>query len=351
MTDAVPMNSNIGKHNIVIAVADPLIHPEVSHIVAATGHGIIDAMNAEEARRVQGRGRAVVVDKAMAEQLGDSLSHPQVLFVAGDPGPIDWQRAMLVGASEAFVVPAQAPELLRALGRSAERQRRASASFGVIGASGGCGASTFAAAMARRLGEGAVLIDADPYSGGLDLLLGAEGLTGARWNDLNVSEGAFKAEDLLRALPNDDGLRVLTSARSKGALNSVDAAQVEAAIRTLQEFPHVVDLSLRMAGAIEAAGGLRYLVMVIPAELRSVAAASVVAEGLRRHQGLHLLPVVRHRGWSGLSVDEVERFIGVDVIAEIPHVAGLTKRVELGGLTDVPRALRQPIDLVLQEAD
>ena len=70
--------------------------------------------------------------------------------------------------------------------------RRGAATVAVVGGRGGAGASTLACALARDGGSSAgavMLVDADPLGGGLDLLLGAEGVPGLRWPDLAEARG------------------------------------------------------------------------------------------------------------------------------------------------------------------
>src|SRR5690349_6789560 len=74
----------------------------------------------------------------------------------------------------------------------------------VLGASGGLGASTWAAALAWRmslhLGE-CVLVDGDVCGGGLDMTCGTEHVPGLRWADLSRMRGAASCARLLAALP------------------------------------------------------------------------------------------------------------------------------------------------------
>lgn len=337
------------KNSIVVSVGDPLLHPEAMHIVAAAGQQVIDISDPAELRRIAVRCKAVVVDKHMAAELGGALGHPRVLFVAGDPGPIDWQRAFAVGASEGFVIPAQAPELLRAVGESAVVMQRSGRSIAILGASGGCGASTLAVALARELGNGAVLLDADPYSGGIDLLLGAEHLTGARWNDLSFSTGAVDGHDLQAALPQEKGVSFLTTARSKGSLEALSGAEVRVAIESLANCTVVVDASLRLPGWEEALSAVDCVAVVIPAELRAVSAAQHISAQVASLQGVRQVGIVRHRSWSGLSVAEVERLSGMDVVAEIPHATSLVKRSEMHGLSTCPGALKSAVRALTAE--
>lgn len=337
------------KTSIAVAVADPILHPEATHIVAAAGLHIIDVTTPEELRVVAMRARAVVVDKHMATELGSSLDHPHVLFVAGDPGPVDWQAACRVGAAEGFVIPAEAPELLQALGKSHPVQHQSAPSIGILGAAGGAGASTLAVGVARQC-TGATLIDADPFSGGIDLLLGAEDAVGARWNDLSLGSGVVDGGDLRQALPESNGLRFLSSVRSQGALLTVTASAVVAAVISLRTQPVVVDLSLRLPNWADVVSSLSTVVVVIPAELRAVSVARELGEKVSASQGVQAVAVVRHRGWSGLSVAEVERTAALPVIGEIAHAPSLIKSSEMAGVGACPRPLRKVVAAILKEA-
>ena len=77
----------------------------------------------------------------------------------------------------------------------------------VLGASGGLGASTWAAALARRLsthlGE-CVLVDGDVRGGGLDMTCGTEHVPGLRWPDLARLRGTTSCSRLVAALPRGE---------------------------------------------------------------------------------------------------------------------------------------------------
>lgn len=85
--------------------------------------------------------------------------------------------------------------------------------LGVVGASGGVGASTLAAACAVRAtaaGVGVVLVDGSPFGGGVDVLLGLEHEPGLRWRDLAAARGVLDGAALLGAMPAAEGCRVLS---------------------------------------------------------------------------------------------------------------------------------------------
>ncbi len=86
----------------------------------------------------------------------------------------------------------------------------------VVGASGGCGASTLTAAVCRaaaREGRTVVAVDGQPGGAGLDVVLGLDHVAGVRWPDLARLRGAVDGPDLMLRLPCSDGVAVLAHAR------------------------------------------------------------------------------------------------------------------------------------------
>ena len=82
----------------------------------------------------------------------------------------------------------------------------------VAGGRGGAGASTLACALARTAARSApaLLVDADPLGGGLDLAMGVEAAAGLRWPHLVGAEGRTDPHELTAALPAVDGVSVLS---------------------------------------------------------------------------------------------------------------------------------------------
>ncbi len=116
---------------------------------------------------------------------------------------------------------------------------RAPSALVVLGATGGAGASTLAVAVALAVGgaEGdCLLVDADPWSTGLDLGLGVPDGQGARWADVPTDTGALVADTLRACLPRVGGTYLLTGDPRDAAEPRVTAA-VHAG-RT--DFAHVV---------------------------------------------------------------------------------------------------------------
>lgn len=364
---------------LLIAISDPVIHPEVSHIAAATGCEIFDSTNPADILRLLPRAEALIIDAASAQDLHAYAQHNQVdipsreriFHVTAEPGPIDYRSALRCHAEEAFLVPSQAPELLAALGKHRLTHNhgypaKQNQCIAISGAVGGCGVSTFSAAVARTAAADGryqciSLLDLVDSSGGLDLLMGLEDTPGIRWPDLSLGEGHIDYEALDQAIPHTsyDHIGVLSQARTSVAgagclkdpvptISRVIHSIHEAATSVLgvMDCPAIfgqADHALAQLISEEAA----LVVLVVPAEIRAVAAAAGRSAELKS-AGVTPLIVLRHRSWSGLGAKEVEDILQEEVLAEIGHIHRLPKTTELQGLPQVlPRPLLQASRAVL----
>lgn len=342
---------------ILVAITDPVLHPEAIHVAAASGRRVIDTTDPAEIARHHPRVDAILVDAENAAVLSGLARRRQIYFLAADPGPVDWRTALECHAEQALVIPAQAAELLAALGREGLSTATEGMILGVTGAAGGAGVSTFAASLGRAAGPAAtpVLIDADPGAGGLDLLLGLEDSTGARWQELTLGAGAVAATDLRAALPTTpDQIRVLTGARAT-VVDSyrLTAAEVIAALTSFRQSPGLTVVDLPRGGALaeEVLEHCDTVVLLVPAEVRPVAAAAQLLSRWRAQQ-IRTSLVVRHRGWSGLDVSDLEKITRGEVIAELPTVGRLARQIEIQGLPlSLPKPLARAAEAVLAELD
>ena len=84
---------------------------------------------------------------------------------------------------------------------------------GIVGGCGGAGASTLAmlvAAGAVKRGVRTLLVDGDPWGGGLCSALSADEVPGMHWPELLQASGAINPEQLAASLPYFAGLAVLS---------------------------------------------------------------------------------------------------------------------------------------------
>ncbi|WKD56724.1 hypothetical protein CAPI_00725 [Corynebacterium capitovis DSM 44611] len=336
---------------LLVAVDDASVHPEAIHIAAATGRPIVDVGPADSLLPDYPRAYAVLLDVTFAAQTAHLPPRPGVFLVGADLADVEATAAIYPHVSGSFVLPAQAGDVLRALSALASTRplvKNRGRTIAVVGAAGGVGTSTFGAALARQAGAAhtPTLIDADRYSGGLDLLLGIEGEIGARWGEIVVGEGAVNRDDVRRALPaTKDGIAVLTHART--TVNdpyALDGATLERLITAVGGAGlTVVDAPVDLLPRVDV------VVVLTPAEVRGAAAAArLVAECAAA--GATCAMVVRHRGWSSLSAQEVERVAHTHVVAEVGNIPRLSRVVETSGLPQrLPRALARGADAVLRE--
>jgi len=86
----------------------------------------------------------------------------------------------------------------------------------VVGSRGGAGASCLAAAIAKAVQgqtERSVLVDLCDGGAGLEVLLGIESEPGARWSEIAAARGEIDGSELVSALPQWQGLPVLSISR------------------------------------------------------------------------------------------------------------------------------------------
>jgi hypothetical protein len=149
----------------------------------------------------------------------------------------------------------------------------AGAVLGVLGGSGGVGASTFAAVLALCAGR-SVLIDLDRVGGGIDVLLGIESHPGARWSGLRSGGGRIEPAALADGLPRWRGVPVL--AADTGPPSSAAVPAVLDAARSLGTV--VLALPRERSPVRDAAVSRCGLtVLVIRGDVTGVTAAGAVA--------------------------------------------------------------------------
>jgi secretion/DNA translocation related CpaE-like protein len=182
-----------------------------------------------------------------------------------------------------------------------------------------------------------LLVDADPWGGGLDLLLGAERSDGLRWPELTGLRGRVAGDALVAALPEVDGVAVLAAARDAAAPIPETALTAVMEAGRSAGVPLVVDLPRPgppgedgPATAVLAEADLA--VLVVPARLRAAAAARLLVAGIPGQPPspwaaaqLVVRPVA-----GGLSRTDVAEVVGRPVIAELPHDRSVTPRGERG---------------------
>jgi secretion/DNA translocation related CpaE-like protein len=323
------------SNGILALVGDAAIRDDVDRVAAAAGLPVVHASD-PSSRKVWTAAAAVLLDVAAARRCAHRALPRRgrvVLLVRSEPRATDFQAAIAVGAQHVITLPAHDAALMAELSDAAEASRdtgRRGAVVGVIAGRGGAGASVFATALAQTSPD-ALLIDADPWGGGIDLVLGSEGETGLRWPDVAMQGGRLSYTALRDALPQRRGVSVLSGSRT-GC--DIDAAPLGAVIDAGSRGGATVicDLPRRSTGAVETVLEAADLVVVMaPADVRSCAAAAAIVpwvSAVNPNAGV----VVRGPSPGGLRSADVAKIVGLPLLAAMRAQPGVADALERGGL-------------------
>ncbi|MRH90476.1 hypothetical protein GFY24_24035 [Nocardia sp. SYP-A9097] len=274
----------------------------------------------------------------------------------------EWFRTGTAGSGESGGTTGRSDFSALVPGGVTAAQRAASTARGVSGAVekgapgvragfGGPRAGARGGFAGDRSRTNTLLVDAAPYGGGIDLLLGLEQAPGLRWPDLVIEDGRVSAAALHDALPGIGGTAVLSCGRGMAAMELAPVA-VRAVVEAGRAAGDLVvcDLSAeRGPYTDEILDAADLVVLVVPARLRTIAAAESVAGYLTRRNP-HVRLLVRGPSPGGLRGREISEVLALPLLAALPPQPGLAERLERGGLTIRRRGpLRTAADLVLTE--
>ncbi|HEX5018795.1 MAG TPA: septum site-determining protein Ssd [Actinomycetes bacterium] len=264
--------------------------------------------------------------------------------------PDVWRRLMAFGVEHIVELPMGAPWLYQRLGRSLDGDP-GNDLLVVLGAVGGAGASTLAAALASHgeAGKPGVLVDLDPRGAGIDLMVGAESESGARWEELAGITGRVDEQILLQALPVADGLPVL----SWPPESEIEPDAVA--------MGHVLDALARSGALVVVDSGrgedprlhvalsrTSRAVVVVPLRVRAIAAAKRVLRKLPPH--VESIVVAREPAPGGLTCDDVAKALGAPVAATLAEDRRRPLDEELGAPAPDAAVWRRVCAAVLDNA-
>jgi secretion/DNA translocation related CpaE-like protein len=329
-----------GARGLLAFVASPALRDEVDRVAAAVGVRVVHACGTSPiTRKTWSAAAAIVLDEAAAEgyaRAGLPRRAHVVVVTDSEPASAIWAAAVEVGARHVLRLPAQERDLVRELADAGESVRGCGALgamgdvVAVIGGRGGAGASLFAAALAHVAGE-PLLVDLDPWGGGIDLLMGGEAAPGVRWPDLALQGGRLNWPAVREALPRHRGICMLSGTRLGCEL---DAVAVDAVVDAGRRGGATVvcDLPRRLTDAAQTALDTADLVVVVsPCDVRACAAAATIAAvltGINPNVGL----VVRGPSPGGLRAEEVAEIAGLPLLASMRPHPRLAEQLEHGGL-------------------
>ncbi len=326
-----------GARGILALLAEPALRDEVDRVAAAAGVRVVHAGSTSPiSRKTWSAAAAVVLDEAAAQGCARAglPRRAHVIVVTGnEPASATWAAAIEVGARQVLRLPAQERDLIRGFADAGETSRDHGVLgdvVAVIGGRGGAGASLFATALAQVAGD-PLLVDLDPWGGGIDLLVGGETAAGVRWPDLALQGGRLKWSAVRDALPRHRGICMLSGTRRGYEL---DAVAVDAVVDAGRRGGATVvcDLPRRLTDAAQTALDTADLVVVVsPCDVRACAATATIAAvltAINPNVGL----VVRGPSPGGLRADEVAAIAGVPLLASMKPYPRLAEQIEHGGV-------------------
>lgn len=201
-----------------------------------------------------------------------------------------------------------------------------SRSIGILGASGGLGASTLAAGLATRAAAAAhetLLVDLD-RGGGDDVLLGCEREPGPRWADLSGATGVVDAHAVMERLPRSEhGVAVLCSGRAWHPLPADTVAAVCSSLRT------EVDVTVFDLGRFEPPWvvDLDAVLVLMGATVQALAAAEVTTDRLLQ---VGVSPWLLTRGLEPRWDASISEALEVPILGRVPDDRRMADDVEVG---------------------
>ena len=265
----------------------------------------------------------VVLDEALVDASAVSLpTRPGLVLVGRDlDDPTIWQRAVDIGAEHVVFLPDAALWLAQQF--NGQTPTDTATCVAVMGGCGGAGASTLSVALATAAsasGLESVLVDGDPFGGGIELLLGAEDAPGVRWDGLADASGSVDHELLVEALPSAQGVSFLSW--SSQASHGVSDQSVISVLASLLRSPGIViiDVGCRPSPDVvqHLSESATLVAVIVPARVRAVAAAKAL---LNRHRRLHdrMELLVRTPSPGGLEPKEIATILDLPLIGAVPN--------------------------------
>ena len=324
----------------LIVTGDPDLLDDLLRLAAAASIDVEVAAYAGAAQRSWHRAPLVVVgDDQLEHLLAAAPRRRSAVIIAhraligGEPEAAVWRHAVALGAEHVVSLPAGENFLVERFAVGGDVSGSEARVLALVGGRGGAGTSTLAAATAllsARSLTPTLLVDGDPWGGGVDLALGIEESPGLRWGELAHTMGRVSAGALGEVLPRCEQLSVL----SWGASSSVEvprSALVSLFDAAVRGFGLVVADLARGSSEVndEVMKRASMVCVVVPREIRAVAAAHRTLAALEPH-GARIVVVTRGPSPSGLDPRAVADSLGCELVGDLRTDARLAAAVERG---------------------
>ena len=332
---------------IVVVTADPELLDQALSIMAAAGVEATVVSDPGLLRAGWSSASMVLIgcDQAAAAAALPLPRRAEVYLLAEAQASADAFRWSVALGAAVVVLPEGASWLSRAVTDLAGRPSGSGRVVAVVGGSGGVGVSTLAAGLAftaARQARRSLLIDADRLGGGLDLLIGAERVSGWRWSRLAGVRGHLG--ELAGQLPQLDGVEVLAMDRGDQAADWEPSAEELRAVLQSAVSSHpvsVVDLPRADRSLlIEAAARADLLVVVVREDVRGLASGQQLLDEIGPAHGPRGV-VVRQSRARLMSAETVAEALGLPLLGTLVDEQALPVAAERG---DPPaRSSRSPL--------
>lgn len=323
-----------GAGEVLLVTSSAVLRAEVERIVAAAGSRLRAVPDAVEAGRYWDAASAVLVGSDVRE-LPPRRRTPAVLIGLDGEGDSLWHLAAALGAERVAVLPDAAAWLADHLSRS-RSPGPGGLVLGITGGCGGAGATTAAiwiAQAAAGLGARVLLVDGDPWGGGLELALAAEETPGLRWPDLAEARGSIDPLQLADSLPVAGGFSFLSWPATREQPSPVAAAAAAGVLdagRRGYELV-VVDVGRGSEPLRTVAWDCDRIMVVVPAQLKAAVAAVRLLQELPPVEAALL---VRGRPGAALDSSLIADAVGLPVQGRMPELRAVPGAMESGRLLD-----------------
>lgn len=339
-----------GLRPLVVSRDESLLE-DVLRIAAATGAEVEVVPDAVAARARWPVAPSVLVGSDLAGQCARAAFARRggvVVLDRNEPTGEIWRHAVALGAEQVLTIPVAESALVEILRGGGDPSTRTGPVLACVGGRGGAGASILAAALAVTAARGTptLLLDLDPYGGGLDMALGGEGSGGLRWCDLGSTTGRLSAPSLREALPRLGGVAVLATSRTEP--DEIDAGTAAAVIRSAAAAGDTVVLDLPRRLSPAAREGLVLadrVLFVVPAEVRACVAAAAFRPVLAALTD-RLELVVRTASRSRVPAAVVASTVGLPLTAVVRSQEALAAAADRG---EMATRVRGPLGSVCRD--
>jgi secretion/DNA translocation related CpaE-like protein len=290
--------------------------PEVAHDVSAALQGWLSAPLV-----LVGADLAGAVARA-----GPARRDGVFIVLLGSSPDSVFQTALACGAESVAELPRSEGWLIERLTDVVDTGAARGLTVGVIGGSGGAGATTFACALGQVAGRSglSVVVDADPLGPGVDRVLGLDLVD---WDSLGHATGRLSARALRDSLPRRDGVAALSwyAGPQPRPLQPFAVREVLSAARRGHDLV-VVDLPRGPDPLIdELTSRCDQILVIVTPSVPGVAAAVRLCGRFADARRVWLVL----RG-TGINDDAVAKLVGAPVLASMNDQRGLSEAIDLG---------------------